>query len=384
MKKKLLVMISDRLSDLVKKGEITPRYYNPGNLFDEVHILMTNDDRVNPNHLQKTVGRAKLQIYSLGNISFKKTLGWQPFLLKSWSKKVVELAGEIQPKLIHTHGNSLNGYFAAQVRKELGVPLVVSLHTHPDENRKRMCHWSDWKSRFIAEWRKSLENVTLRTANCVIPVYESIRGYAKKYGAKRINVIYNIINPIHLGEKMSYEIHTPPKIISLGRQIDGKNPDNLIRAVAKTDAELTLVGNGELHDYLKKVAHKCGISNRVHFKLSVPNDKLCQILPDYDIFAVHCDYWGVPKTVLEALLTGLPVVINRRYPELVPELEGWQVMLVENTKEGYLNALQKLIGDDKLREELGRKGCTYAWEHFAPDKMEQRVVDLYRELVPGL
>ena len=60
MNKVLLVIISDALSDLVKKGEITERYYNPGNLFDEVHILMTVTDKVKIEDVQKTAGTAKL------------------------------------------------------------------------------------------------------------------------------------------------------------------------------------------------------------------------------------------------------------------------------------------------------------------------------------
>jgi len=40
----LLVIIPDRVTDILIKGEFQPLYYNPGNLFDEVHILMTNDD----------------------------------------------------------------------------------------------------------------------------------------------------------------------------------------------------------------------------------------------------------------------------------------------------------------------------------------------------
>ena len=61
----LLVIIPDALSGLVNKGEITPRYYNPGNLFDEVHILMTNDDQVKPEDMQRTVGEARLYLHNL-------------------------------------------------------------------------------------------------------------------------------------------------------------------------------------------------------------------------------------------------------------------------------------------------------------------------------
>lgn len=385
MKKTLLVIIPDRLSALVRKGEITARYYNPGELFNEVHILMTNDDRVNSEDVQKTVGRANLHIHILGKVPFMQTLGWRPFLLKPWVNKVIALAEEIRPLLIRTHGNYMNGYFAAQIKRQLGIPLVVSLHTHPDaDSRDWTPWWPSWRSRLRLEIEKTFERETLRNADCVIPVYEPSREYAIRYGAKRVEVIYNIINPTHLQQKTCYQLHQPPRIISVGRQFPSKNPDNIIRAVAETDAELTLVGNGEYHEYLKSVAQECGIADRVIFKPAVPNDELCEMLPDYDLFAVHNDYWGIPKAVIEPLLTGLPVVVNRHYPMPTPELDGDWVMLVENTKEGYLNAFRKLLSDNDLRKSLGRRGYAYAWEHFAPDKMEQKVVDLYRELVPGL
>ena len=57
---RLLVCVPDRITDILVKGEYQPNYYNPGELFDEVHILMTNDDHPGLGALQRTVGRARL------------------------------------------------------------------------------------------------------------------------------------------------------------------------------------------------------------------------------------------------------------------------------------------------------------------------------------
>lgn len=62
---RLTVIIPDRLSALVEKGEVVARYYNPGNLFGEVHIVMTNDDRPEPALIQRMVGGAKLVLHNL-------------------------------------------------------------------------------------------------------------------------------------------------------------------------------------------------------------------------------------------------------------------------------------------------------------------------------
>lgn len=227
------------------------------------------------------------------------------------------------------------------------------------------------------------ERETLKTADLTLPVYEPIREYAERRGAKRIQVCYNVINPTYLRKKESYLLKNPPRIISVGRQIRGKNPENLICAVARLDAELTLVGDGEYHDHLRSVAQACGILDRVAFHRAVPNDRLCDMLADFDIFATHTDYYEIPKSVMEPLLTGLPTVLNRRIGKPVPELQGDWVLLVENSVEGYYRALQHLLTDHEAREALGRRAYAHAQEHFAPPRTEAKVVEIYQQLLKG-
>lgn len=57
---RLMVMVPDRITDILVKGEYQPNYYNPGELFDDVHLLTTTDDRPDLTLLQRTVGRARL------------------------------------------------------------------------------------------------------------------------------------------------------------------------------------------------------------------------------------------------------------------------------------------------------------------------------------
>ena len=385
MSKKLLVCIADRLSALVAKGEVTDRYYNPGDLFDEVHILMTNDDRPDPTAVQKMVGQARLHLHNLPVPSFKRTLGWQPLLLRPWLEQGLALVHEIRPALLRAYGNSLNGYLAAQVSKRLAIPFVVSLHTHPDEEGRQRLSWRrQFKFRFAAELGRVLEGKVLCSADRVIIVYEQLWQYAFANGARQVELIYNIINPSYLRRKTDYALHRPSRVLSVGRLFSIRNPDNVIRAVAQTAAEFTIIGDGELRDYLQQVAREAEIGQRLRMVRSLPNDRLCEILPDFDVYATHCDGRGIPKAIMEPLLAGLPVIVNHRLNGTAPELQGKWVMLVDNTPEGYLGALNRLLTDHAFREALGQRGYAYAQEHFAPEKMEQRVIDLYRELVPGL
>lgn len=378
----LLVIIPDRLSELIEKNEYNPLYYNPGELFDEVHILTTNDDRVEPAAMQHTVGRARLYLHQLpvGRGSIRRSLGFRPSLFKFWAEPAVELARQIEPALIRCHGDYFNIYAAACIKEKLGIPFVVSLHTNPDGDvGKDAMRWEDRLHFWLI---RSMQNYALRQADLVMPVYQSIVPYLERRKVKKYQLVYNILNVGNLFKKDDYRLHSPVRIISVGRQIPGKNPDSILRAVARIpESHLTLVGNGLYHESLKQLAEDLGISSRVTFIKSIPNSELCAQLPHYDFSVIHSDYSEINKAALESLLTGLPLIVNQRVGQPVPELQEEFITLVDNTENSYYAAIRKMIDDDGLREQLGRQTYARARENWSPEKMEAIVVDIYKQLM---
>ena len=375
----LMVIIPDRLSDLIAKGEVTARYYNPGELFREVHIVMTNDDAPDAAKAQALVGDAKLFLHNLsaGGSLFLRTLGWRPGLLNRWGRHAVELARTLKPQLVRCHGAHVNAYAALCIKQSLGIPFVVSLHINPDEDVRNRTR--GFRDRVIANAAQSAERKALRGADLVMPVYAPIVPFLDRLGVAHYEVAYNVLNPGHLRRKDDYALHKPVKILSVGRQFAEKNPENLLRAVASLDgASLTLVGDGPIHGDLVRLVAQLGLEDRVTLERAVPNDELCESLVEYDIFAVHTEYWELSKSVLEPLLSGLPVVLNRRKGAPVPELDDTICLLVENSPEGYGGALKRLIQDHGFREKLGRQAYEHADAHWSPRITEAKYVDLYR------
>jgi glycosyltransferase involved in cell wall biosynthesis len=375
-----MVIIPDRLSDLIQKGEITARYYNPGNLFREVHIVMTNDDRPDPAAVQATVGSARLSLHNLpaGINLFAKTAGWRPSLLNGWAERAVALAAGVKPDLVRCHGARLNAYAARAIKRRLGIPYVVSLHINPDVDVRGGPFATAVMGRLYAD----IEKESLLEADLVLPVYQPILPFLRRIGAARYRVAYNVINPTHLRKKESYQLHRPVRVVSVGRLIQAKNPRALVAAVASLpDIELTIIGDGPVAGSLRSLAKQTGAESRIAFRPAVRNDELCRELPNYDIFAVRSDYFELSKSVLEALLTGLPTIINRRPGEQVPELSDRFCFLVDNTVHSYRAALQRLIEDHVLREHLGRAAHAHAGEHWSPEKCETEFVKIYRDLV---
>lgn len=381
MSKKLLVIVPDRLAALINKGEMVDRYYNPGNLFREVHILQVNPSPLVLSELQRTVGDADLIVHSLSLPSPIASLGWQLPLLHAWVEKAIKLAQSIAPDVIRSYGNFQSGYLATQVAARLAIPSVISLHTHPEDNRRQMSWLKQPLRRLGLQLLKKFEAPALRLADRVIIVYEPQWDYARRGGARDIRRIYNLVNPSNIAVKTDYHLHQPPRILCVSRQFERKNPVNIIRAIKNLNVELTLIGDGPIHDELVKVSRQLEIEDQVHFVTALDNNSLCQSLPSYDLFAVHWDTLGIPKSVIEPLLAGLPVVINQTRPQAVPEVDGDWVYAVEDTESGYRQAFEHLLANHDARSALGRGGREYAQERFAPQKVEQQLADLYLELL---
>jgi len=386
---RLLVLIPDSLSALVAKGEVTERYYNPGDLFSDVHIAMTNDDRPAPEDVQPMVGSARLHLHNLppSPSMFVKSLGWRPSLLRRWAASAVRLAGEVQPQLIRCHGAHLNGFAASEVRRRLGIPYVVSLHGNSDRDLRR--HWGpregDWRFRVQLWAGIALERATISSADCVVCVYRFIEPFAKRMGARRVEVIYNVVNAANIRIKTDYALHQPPQLILPGRQMIRKDPRPVLQALAELpEVKLTLIGDGPLHDEAVDLAQRLGLSARCQFPRSMPNDRLCRSLADHDVLISVNDYGGVSKVELEAALTGMPVVTNAHPQEEHPEVLGDACLAVSGTPLSYAEAIRRLLADERLRAQLGQTVRANA-EAVRPETMEERYVALYTELLqtPG-
>lgn len=385
---RLLVIVPDRISVILAKGEYQPGYYNPGGVFDEVHILMTNDDRPSLEQLQRTVGQARLIVHNYSddlNLVGKRP-GWLAgSRLRHWAKAGIELVRRIGPDMIRCHGADWNTYLASRIKAELGIPYVVSLHINPDINPVRRYNGSDLTPGQVRhnKFYEYLEGEGLRNADLVMPVYKPILPYLERLGVQKVEVCYNVLNTVHLRQKDNYALSNPARVLYVGRLVEEKDPANIILAIANMqNVALTIVGDGPIRSRLEALVAEMALNERVHFLPAVPNDKLCELLTDSDIFAVHTEHWEISKAVLEAVLTGLPVIINRRIGDAVPEFEeGDFLCLVDNTVQDYRAALDHLLTNSDERAALGRRAFDHSQARWAPAITEAKFAGIYRSIL---
>ena len=147
--------------------------------------------------------------------------------------------------------------------------------------------------------------------------------------------------------------------------------------------ELLLVGDGPSEYALRREAYDLGIDDRVRFlgnRGDVP-----ELLAASDIFVLATNWEGLPRSIIEALRAGLPVVATdlAGIPELVAE--GENGYLVPRADARTLAArLAELIADDELRARMGARSRRRFEEEFSFERMYEQTRTLYEAVHAGL
>lgn len=365
---------------LAKKGELTERLYNPGNLFDEVHIILTNNDNPQICDIQKTVGPANLFFYNVPPPSFRNSLGWQPIFLNNWVNRVIKITQSIQPDLIKCQGFNIHSFLAGRVKDTLKIPAVISLHGNPDVDYLRLCTTIQQKF-YVNRWKELAES-QLKKFDHIIAVYSPIESYLHLRSINNYSVIYNVVGR-DAQQKTDYSLQGKLKCISIGRQsVDQKDPRNIIRAIANLpEASLYLVGNGDLHESIIQLINDLNLSGRVFLIPNLSNEVVMDTLKDYDVYVYNSINFEISKTVMEAALVGLPIIHNTRIPCLSNELEQLNILKVPNSAQGYQTGIQSLLSDQILRERMGQQSREVAMRLWKPEISEKQIVDLYKNLL---
>lgn len=379
--RRLLVVIPDRITEILDKGEFAPRYYNPGDFFDDVHLVLMNDDRPDPGALQAIVGNATVTLHNFAPASFDETWFRVP-RLREWAKEAVGIARAIAPDMIRAYGHYTSTFAAAEMKRALGVPLLVSLHGNPDVDYYRGRLARTWRQRFEGWMSRPYEIDSLRAADLVMPVYSPIVPFLKSIGVTRYEVVYNVVGP-GLEARSNYPAKTEWRALCVGRQTaDQKNPASIIAALdGLPNVSLDLVGDGELHDGLKALAVRCGVSERVRFHRTMANAGVLELMRQADLFVYQSDNYEISKGTMEASLAGLPVILNRRRGGLADEVRQGPFHVVDDNPVAYRDAIRRVTTDDAFREDLGRRAAAYALHRWHPDVMEARVVEISRALI---
>jgi glycosyltransferase involved in cell wall biosynthesis len=156
----------------------------------------------------------------------------------------------------------------------------------------------------------------------------------------------------------------PVTIVSVGRAVEKKGFDILLRALSLLPADLHWkfehIGGGELLTKLQALAAELGIAGNVTWHGALSQTEVLQHYRSADIFALACritadgDRDGLPNVLVEASSQSLVCVSTNisGVPELLVDGENGFVVPPEDPQ-ALTGALEKAIRDPALRQRLG-------------------------------
>lgn len=193
--------------------------------------------------------------------------------------------------------------------------------------------------------------------------------------AMRVKIVPNGVGA-QFYHKTPREIHTPPRLLFVGRLSVQKNLDQLLKALdgVSENVETHIVGDGDLRQAHEKMSRDLNLKN-VHFHGRLDGEPLRAIYHQADFFVLPSEREGMPLVLLEALAMGLPIIGTNvtGIRDVVQHGEnGYLVQLNDNN--AFRAAIQIAIKDPRVYKKMSAKSLElsrlYTWETVARNFQE--------------
>jgi glycosyltransferase involved in cell wall biosynthesis len=299
----------------------------------------------------------------------------------------LELAGKLRGErtdvlLCHGYKANLVGRLAA---RQVAVPVISVARGWTGEDLKVRAYEA------VDRWH-------LRFMNHVVCVSHGQAQKVRKAGVplNRITVIPNAArltaerarNPDSRKQLESLCRHLGKRIVvGAGRLSPEKGVSVLIEAAklvleGDSQARFVVFGEGTQRPVLERLIANAGLIGR--FALPGFRGDLDQLLPSADLFVLPSFTEGMPNVLLEAGAAGVPVVATAvgGTPEVVAD--GKTGCLVPpGDPERLARRILDLLGDETLRQKMGKAGREHVRAHFTFEAQAQAYLRLFEELGIG-
>lgn len=271
-------------------------------------------------------------------------------------RKLIE---RFNPDIIHAHLLFYPGVSAVLANININKPLIMTSHAPTWNFFKRITSWA------------------VKRADFIICVSKFIQSDVLALGIPRsmTTVIYNAVDPSKYVGKISDELF----VLSVSRLVPEKGIRYLVQAAKLLpNISFVVIGDGKEREYLESIS-----GNNVKFLGQVDDATVIDYLKKCSIFVLPSTHYEASAiTLSEAMVCKKPIVSTfvGGIPEIVTS--GYNGLLVppRNSKE-IANSISSLLGDDKLRKNIGENAYKTVYERFLWDKVVDQTIDVYKHVI---
>jgi len=293
--------------------------------------------------------------------------------------------------LVHVHAIwNFPSWWAMRTARQAHVPYVVAPQGSLDP-------WALKQNRWGKKVYGALAEVPLlRHADCIQVLTEKEAQQVKAYGIDvPVEVIPNGIEEHVLAREWSPDpayFGFPSECVTLlflSRIHPKKGLDLLLSAAAAVHAEIdelriVVAGGDAGSGYLDTIEKECdrrGLSDTFKFVGELKGDEKLAALSAADAFILPSYSEGLPVAALEALSSGLPVIISDEcnLPEVGERRAGF---VVPPEASGIANAIRRMFSLPSIeRREMGEAARKLAADEFTWNRIADKTANCYRRII---
>jgi L-malate glycosyltransferase len=293
--------------------------------------------------LDETVGGVRVvRVKSLRREPYKASfLAMGAYLLAGWYYGL-RLAREWKPDLIHVHFAVPAGVLAWVLRRQTGIPYVLTAHLGdvPGGVPEKTGRWFRWIYPFTPPlWRD---------ASRVITVSQHTSQLAERHYPVPMQIIPNGVDLSDL-DPGKIRVGEPPQIVFAGRFVAQKNPVQIVRSLAQLRQipwHCVMAGDGPLRPGVEAEIEKYTLGERFTLPGWITPEQVIDRYRESDVLFMPSLSEGFPVAGVQGLAMGLAVVASRigGWMDLVnPGENGFLVDPMQ--EQGYVQALENLLSD---------------------------------------
>lgn len=332
----------------------------------------------------------KFKEYGIQHIDYtieRKSLN--PFKEIKTILNIKEKLQEINPSILHTFTVKPNiyGNIAGKLAK---VPIIINTVT----GLGSFFIDDSIKAKIIRNLILNLYRITFKFSNAVIFQNQDDLSFFVQKGILPEHKAYLIKGSgidTFLWKPIKKENRDVIRIITIGRLLKHKGIEEFIKIARilkkeyKDKLEFTIVGDfydGNPYSIDKDILEKAVKNKVILYYNWLPIEKVKEILAISDIFVLLSYREGLPRTGIEALALGLPIIISN--------VTGCKE-IVEDGKNGFLvdylnindivTKLKLLIDNPVLREKMGLESRKKAEKEFDTKVIINKYLSLYNKLL---
>jgi len=223
----------------------------------------------------------------------------QVAVIDALAARLLEVAQEVKPDVLHAHSPALNAVAALRVGRKLGIPVVYEIRAFWEDAAVDHGTSTEWGLRY--RMTRALETWALRRVNFATTICEGLRAEiagTRGIPASKIEVIPNAVDIADFSMGGQADPQLAARLGLDGKTVLGfigsfyayEGLDLLLDAVPamlarRPDLRVLLVGGGPQEQALRAQAERLGIAGQVVFTGRVPHSEVQRY---YDLVDVLC------------------------------------------------------------------------------------------------